>query len=123
MNLDKKAIGKYYTPKILAKYFTNLSLINFLVDNINSNFNTSFNSLESALRSDDQYNSKISLFLLSNVLIKLKVLDNACGTGIYLVSTLEDLIRIWNKLIILQKSNTRLINHIFHKTAEKLTIS
>jgi len=80
MNKYKRERGIYYTPKEIATYLTKKALIYYLY-NENNKFPDSFDQLLN-------YFKKI-LSNLEGSINSLKILDPACGTGIFLKSALK----------------------------------
>ncbi len=75
MNKYKRERGIYYTPQKIAAYLTRKALIYYLYDD-NNKIIDSFNQLISSFRGN--------LSKLQYSINSLKILDPACGTGIFL---------------------------------------
>ena len=93
---DQKGKGAYYTPSNLTKFITESSLISYCLDRIYENFGTKYDSL-------DEISNKVHLeYLYFDVVKPITVLDNACGSGEFILSTskllFETYSSIWDKI-------------------------
>jgi hypothetical protein len=81
MKKYKRERGIYYTPKEIATYITKKALIYYLYNENNNKFPDSFEQLLNYLKED--------LSTLEDSINSLKILDPACGTGIFLKSVVK----------------------------------
>jgi len=89
----QKEKGAYYTPEVITGYISENTIIPYILDRINTEFKTDFKEF-----TIDILTVEIAKFLFK-VLEKLSVLDNACGSGAFLVAAMDVLIGIWSMVI------------------------
>ena len=93
---DQKGKGAYYTPVDITKFITESTIVPYCVDKINEKFLTNYSNLSTIT------NTKHLVDLYFNVIKKITVLDNACGSGEFLLSASKLLFdmyaTIWDKI-------------------------
>ncbi|MCK4491303.1 MAG: hypothetical protein KAU03_01680, partial [Candidatus Altiarchaeales archaeon] len=87
---DRKGTGAYYTPKSITRYISENTIYPYLLDRVNNFLKKEKGYKESELISDI---GKIFILpsttleeIRDKILEELKVLDNACGSGAFLLS-------------------------------------
>jgi type I restriction-modification system DNA methylase subunit len=87
---DRKGTGAYYTPKPITKYISENTIHPYIIDKTNEFLKTERGYKEGDLLTDIK-----ELFILAettlnaiwnNVILKIRVLDNACGSGAFLLA-------------------------------------
>ncbi|MGB7532033.1 MAG: Eco57I restriction-modification methylase domain-containing protein [Halobacteriota archaeon] len=87
---DRKGTGAYYTPKPITKYISENTIYPHIIDRTNEFLKTERGYKEGDLLTDIK-----ELFLLAettlnaiwnDVILKIRVLDNACGSGAFLLA-------------------------------------
>ena len=87
---DRKGTGAYYTPKQITKYISENTIYPFIVDRANE-----FLMKEKEYKEGDLIKDIDKLFILAEttleeiwikILMEIKVLDNACGSGAFLLA-------------------------------------
>lgn len=112
---NQKKKGAYYTPIDVTRFICINTIIPYCVDRINSKFNTNYENLpETDPISAICANSQHAKYLYFDVLKPLTILDNACGSGAFLLTAfgiLFDLYQIvWSSI---SKINDPLITREF----------
>ena len=82
--VNQKASGAYYTPSQLTSYMAENTVNRLVVEKFNTEFKKSIESVNEIITSE---NPKFCKWLYENCLSNLKILDNACGSGAFLLST------------------------------------
>lgn len=83
----KRSKGIYYTPQLIARYLTNKALVYLLRRKANEH------SLEDLINSyEGQYEKLIQM------LQSLKILDPACGEGVFIKSAIQSLAELYSEL-------------------------
>ncbi|HDS45451.1 MAG TPA: restriction endonuclease subunit R [Methanomicrobia archaeon] len=122
---DRKGTGAYYTPKFVTKYISEHTIYPFILDRANEILRTEKGYRETELLKDLE-----ELFILpattlkelwNKVILKIKVLDNACGSGAFLLAAanilfelnrrIDDKLQLGNSDIALKK--LILINNLY----------
>ena len=122
---DRKGTGAYYTPKSITKYISENTIYPFIIDKTNEYLKTERGYKEGDLLTDIE-----ELFILAEttlnavwntVILKIRVLDNACGSGAFLLAAanilfelnrrIDDKLGLGNSDIALKK--LILINSIY----------
>ena len=87
---DRKGTGAYYTPKFVTKYISEHTIYPFILDRANEILRT-----EKGYRETELLNDIEELFILpattlkelwNKIILKIRVLDNACGSGAFLLA-------------------------------------
>lgn len=93
-----KKIGAYYTPENITRFICEKTIYSFINDKINSHFSTNYHDLINELlkkKNLDSEEIKYINHLYFNVLSDLKICDNACGSGAFLIAAQETLFRLY----------------------------
>ncbi|UCE14682.1 MAG: hypothetical protein JSV04_05745, partial [Candidatus Heimdallarchaeota archaeon] len=91
---EKKSSGTYYTPETITSYTSNYTILSYLLEKVNKNFNTDFESINSILDTSD---IEIVKYLITQ-LQSVRILDPAVGTGHFLESAIKTLTEIYVKI-------------------------
>lgn len=101
---DQKGKGAYYTPIDVTKYITESTIISYCINVVNKKFTTEYVSLK------DIKNKNHAQYLYFGIIRPMTVLDNACGSGEFLLSVSKLLFDIysttWDKI---KNTKTKLI--------------
>ncbi|KAF5431711.1 Type II restriction/modification system, DNA methylase subunit, partial [Candidatus Methanophagaceae archaeon] len=99
---DRKGTGAYYTPKSITKYISENTIYPFIIDKTNEYLKTERGYKDTELIKDIE-----ELFILpattlkhiwEKIILKLRVLDNACGSGAFLLAA-ANILFVLNKKI------------------------
>lgn len=93
---DRKEKGTFYTKRELADYISRKTLEWYLLKTLNEIRANSFNKIN--LIENIGNISKDTALQLFNKLIKIKILDPACGSGIFLISIADLLYNLLRKI-------------------------
>ncbi|GAG57678.1 unnamed protein product [marine sediment metagenome] len=98
----RKATGAYYTRSKITNYISRNTLNRFFLDNINKKFQTvlpwPLDTFQQLKMYPIELRTKIYKYFIK-LLEKLKICDPAVGSGAFLVSIGELIVRIYNFLI------------------------
>lgn len=92
--LERKQTGTFYTPKIIAKFISENTINPLLVGRINNKFNQQFQSITQILETKNE-NIILDLF---NQLQEITILDPSVGSGHFLISAIDVLVEIYEKV-------------------------
>lgn len=93
---ERKASGIFYTPSNISLFLAEITVLLQLTDNLNRTFNCGISSLKDVLLGPcEPHLCRKILHVLKNI----KIIDNACGSGAFLVSVLQILTVIWFRAI------------------------
>jgi len=96
MTRDKrKESGAFYTPEKITKFICENSITPYLTIEINKKFNYNYNSLYDFFEKNDQEECYIFLF---EKLSTIKILDPTCGSGHFLETAIEVLVKIYEQM-------------------------
>ncbi|MEA1957718.1 MAG: Eco57I restriction-modification methylase domain-containing protein, partial [Euryarchaeota archaeon] len=99
---DRKGTGAYYTPKPITKYISENTIYPHIIDRTNE-----FLKTERGYKKGDLLTDIKELFLLAettlnaiwnNVILKIRVLDNACGSGAFLLAAANIMFELSRKI-------------------------
>ena len=93
---DRKEKGTYYTTRELADFISRKTLEWYLLKTINKISPNNFNETNIIENIGDI--SKKNVLKLFNNLLKIKILDPACGSGIFLISIADLLFNLLRKI-------------------------
>ncbi|GAA7144185.1 hypothetical protein HpCHN62_04170 [Helicobacter pylori] len=91
--------GSFYTPSFITSYMCKESITTIVLDKFNQKYNTECENLEELrnyLKNDSYKEDKRKEYL--QVLLALRICDPAVGSGHFLVSALNEMVRIAYKL-------------------------
>lgn len=106
----KRIFGVYYTNRIIVNFMVKDILINYISDKTEIEYKEIVHLFNQRILRFKNNLSQKQLILILNILKKIRILDPACGTGIFLVSTIEMLLRIVNNCeeLIKTKSSSQI---------------
>jgi len=101
----QKGTGSYYTPEEITNYISKNTIYPFLQNRLNEKFNGNIKNLYSDLLENDNPSKEDieKVNYLYEQVKKLTILDNACGSGAFLIAAQQILFPIYNKCIFLLK--------------------
>jgi len=88
---ERKKTGAYYTPEEITSYICKNTIEPYLVDRINEKFSREFKNIDQIVESND----KEIILRLFEELKEIKILDPAVGSGHFLESAINVLLRIY----------------------------
>lgn len=96
---DRKGTGSYYTPRIITKYISENTIYPLLIERTNKVLKER-GYRESITEIDDLYklNKPALDYIFKNLLPSIKICDNACGSGAFLLSIADYLLEIYERL-------------------------
>jgi Alw26I/Eco31I/Esp3I family type II restriction m6 adenine DNA methyltransferase len=96
----RKGKGAYYTPTEITEYISMNTIYPYLRDRLNERFGTGYRNVWSELLDREDLSSdevdRVS-YLYFNILKELRVLDNACGSGAFLMAAHRILLALYRK--------------------------
>lgn len=98
---DRKVSGSFYTPQLISDYIAERCIEREAVKRVNHEFSKTFSTIEEIIKRKDH--EELS-FLFSKVLLKLRILDPAMGSGFFLISALSKLVNWCTQCANLLKS-------------------
>ncbi len=106
----RQVTGSFYTPPKWALYMVKRSLNIWLCDILNISYDNVLYPLDSGLLCELSEKEYKAVF---NQLIKFKIIDIACGSGVFLISAVKEIERILNIVYKkLLKKNNKFVNAI-----------
>jgi len=99
---DRKGTGAYYTPKPITKYISENTIYPYIIEKTNE-----FLKTEKGYKETELIKGIEELFILpattlkeiwDKIILKIKVLDNACGSGAFLLSAANILFELNKKI-------------------------
>lgn len=108
IRVGRKKIGAYYTPEEITNYISMNTIYPYITDRINERFGTNFRNIWRELIDKPKYTKKdleILKYLYFEVLGKLRICDNACGSGSFLIAAGNVLLRLYSKILKILASN------------------
>jgi hypothetical protein len=87
---DRKGTGAYYTPKFVTKYISEKTIYPCIIEKTNEFLKTEKNYKETELITDIEQLLDLADTTLreiwNKIILKVRVLDNACGSGAFLLA-------------------------------------
>jgi len=114
LRLGRKKIGAYYTPEEITRYISENTIYPYIKDNLNAKFGRRYaetwEKFQEKWKNEkpNDVDLEITKYLYFEVLEKLKVCDNACGSGSFLIAAGEVLLLLCDRA--LQTLETHLSN-------------
>jgi len=94
---NQKEKGAYYTPSEVTNYIAESTILKYCADCVNENFSTDYRNIREVFNKAEH-----TAFLYFEVIKNLTILDNACGSGAFLLAAqklMYDLyVRSWEVL-------------------------
>ena len=98
---DRKGTGAYYTPKTITRYITENAVGSLIIKRVNTLLtNKGYNPNELINNIEDIFNLKETTLkdIYYEVLPEIKICDNACGSGAFLLAAAEFFFPIYNRI-------------------------
>jgi len=92
---DRKEKGAYYTPEPITEYICNNTIKPYLVNRINEEKGTDYESLEEFFEKDESEEHYVFLF---REMQNLRILDPAVGSGHFLETAINVLVNIYERI-------------------------
>jgi len=107
----RKKIGAYYTPEEITNYISMNTIYPYITDRINERFKRRYRNIWKELLNKEKLTkerlteeeAEIVKFLYFEVLTKLRICDNACGSGSFLIAAGKVLLPLYSRVIKLLK--------------------
>jgi hypothetical protein len=102
LRAGRKKIGAYYTPPEITNYISMNTIYPCITDKINKEFKTNYKNIWDELLNKEKLTKEeveIVKFLYFRILKELKICDNACGSGSFLIAAGDILLRLYSKVI------------------------
>ena len=107
MTEDKqKGTGSFYTPEEITNYISKNTIYPFLQDRLNEKFGLKIKNMYSELLDKEKFSDKEveQVVYLYEQVKKITVLDNACGSGAFLIAAQQILFPVYNRCIYILKN-------------------
>jgi len=110
LRYGRKKIGAYYTPEEITNYISVNTIYPYIKDTLKEKFGEKGVILFKKLFEKEDFSKsdlEIIKYLYFGVLAKIKICDNACGSGSFLIAAGEVLLRLYNRVLeILEKTSS-----------------
>lgn len=107
---DKRNKGAYYTPVDLTRFIIGETIASYCLDKINKKFSKTYSKL-SDIKSIDKNQHELE-YLYFDIIKNITILDNACGSGEFLLSALNMLLEVyqesWKKIAKFDSNNIKI---------------
>ncbi len=100
---SRKSTGSYYTPKIITDYMSKSSIESLIIDRLNKYLREE-DILDYSIETINEIEilepeiKNLAYFKLIDILKELKICDNASGSGAFIKSSADYILRLFNKL-------------------------
>lgn len=105
----RKKIGAYYTPEEITNYISKNTIFPYIKDRLKEKFGEEGKKFFKEFFKKNVLNHKeleILKYLYFEILTKIKICDNACGSGSFLIAAGDLLLRLYSRsLYLLKKHN------------------
>ena len=88
---DRPKKGAYYTPIDVTNFITRSAIKSYCIDRVNDEFGSDYNAVSDILKDPEH-----ATYLYFHVLCPITVLDNACGSGEFLLSASKVLAELYS---------------------------
>jgi len=108
LRYGRKKIGAYYTPEEITNYISMNTIYPYIRDKLKEKFSREGKILLDNLFKKDKFNEKelkIIKYLYFEILTKMKICDNACGSGSFLIAAGDILLRLYSKVLKILEDN------------------
>ncbi|HIP92343.1 MAG TPA: hypothetical protein EYH25_02675, partial [Thermotoga sp.] len=108
LKYGRKKIGAYYTPEEITNYISMNTIYPYIRDRLKEKFGRDGEILFDDLFKKDHFNErelKIIKYLYFEILTKIKICDNACGSGSFLIAAGEVLLRLYSRVLEILEEN------------------
>jgi hypothetical protein len=108
LRYGRKKIGAYYTPEEITNYISMNTIRPYIRDKLKEKFGKDGEILLDNLFKKDDFNKQelnIVKYLYFEILMKIKICDNACGSGSFLIAAGDVLLRLYSKVLKILEDN------------------
>ncbi len=94
----QKETGSYYTPEEITTYISKNTIYPYITDKVNKKFGTKYKYIWNELLNKTEHAKEETehiRYIYFNVLKNLKICDNACGSGAFLIASQQILLPIY----------------------------
>ena len=108
LRYGRKKIGAYYTPEEITNYISMNTIYPYIRDKLKEKFGKDGVELFNNLFKKDKFNKrelKIIKYLYFEILAKIKICDNACGSGSFLIAAGDILLRLYSRVLKILEDN------------------
>jgi len=105
VRLGRKRIGAYYTPEEITNYISTMTIYPYVIDKLKKKFGPRYKATWEKLTEvnsnskEEDFDPEVLKYLLFEVLGKIKICDNACGSGSFLIAAGETLLDLYNRTL------------------------
>ncbi|MEM5832217.1 MAG: Eco57I restriction-modification methylase domain-containing protein [Candidatus Aenigmatarchaeota archaeon] len=102
LRAGRKKIGAYYTPEEITNYISMNTIYPYIKDRLKDKFGRTGEKIISDLFEKNNFDKKeleIIKYLYLEILTKIKICDNACGSGSFLIAAGNVLLRLYSKIL------------------------
>ena len=100
--VNQKESGAYYTPEVITSYISETTIYPVCVNKVNSKFKKNYSTIKELFEKNSVDEIRTSI---TRLVKKLSVLDNACGSGAFLIAAQDVLIDIYSQTIFRLKTD------------------
>jgi len=104
----QKEKGAYYTPEPITRYISENTIFPYCIDKINEKFSKNYTDIKEILKDK---NKEEVFYLYFNILKDISILDNAVGSGAFLLATQKVLLELnkqcWEIIKTLDKTEIK----------------
>jgi len=108
LRYGRKKIGAYYTPEEITNYISMNTIYPYIRDRLKNKFGNIGESLFNDLFKKENFSKEelaIIKYLYFEVLTKIKICDNACGSGSFLIAAGDVLLRLYSRILKILEDN------------------
>jgi len=108
LRYGRKKIGAYYTPEEITNYISMNTIYPCIRDKLKEKFGKDGEVLLDNLFKKDNFNKQeleIVKRLYFEILTKIKICDNACGSGSFLIAAGDVLLRLYSRILKILEDN------------------
>jgi len=108
LRYGRKKIGAYYTPEEITNYISMNTIYPYIKDKLKDKFGSAGESLLNNLFKKDKFDKEelvIVKHLYFEILTKIKICDNACGSGSFLIAAGDVLLRLYSRVLKILEVN------------------
>ncbi|HIQ49677.1 MAG TPA: hypothetical protein EYH56_00615, partial [Nanoarchaeota archaeon] len=108
LRYGRKKIGAYYTPEEITNYISMNTIYPYIKDKLKEKFGKNGEALLNNLFKKNNFNKKeleIIKYLYFEILTKIKICDNACGSGSFLIAAGDVLLRLYSRVLKILEEN------------------
>lgn len=108
LRYGRKKIGAYYTPEEITNYISKNTIFPYIKDRLLEKFGRKgkevWKKLFSKEKKFDSEELEIIKYLYFEILTKMKICDNACGSGSFLMAAGDILLRLYSRTLKILKN-------------------